>query len=113
MGLFSQPGGRATGRFGTFRKEAEAKKKGRVATGLEDELQVPEYDSSRLAGLTQEQMAPGMGLLRRGLQKARAGRYGAYFVELTQVWFWIRICLARSLPPIFPAAWRTEIQTFI
>ena len=47
----------------------------RGLTKTDDER--PEYDRSKLAGLQQEQMAPGLAELRRQMQSARGKRYGS------------------------------------
>jgi hypothetical protein len=41
----------------------------------DDSLAIPQYDQSRIAGLAQEQMAPALSELRRGLTGARSRRY--------------------------------------
>jgi len=39
--------------------------------------EAPQYDLSRIAGLSQEQAAPSIGGLRRQMQQIQAGRYGS------------------------------------
>jgi hypothetical protein len=76
MALFSQPGGRATGRFGTFEREAEARRKAGIAiAGGQDKGQAPEFSLERVRALSQEQMSPQISAVRRAIQGVQAGRF--------------------------------------
>ena len=65
---------RPTGRFGTFEKEAGARRKSLTATCVEDENQIPVYDLGRIKELTQEALAPALGRSRRALSEQLSGR---------------------------------------
>lgn len=98
-------------RYGTTESEMAARKKSRIATGLEEELKVPEYDTGRIAGLTQEQMSPALGSLRRQMQRVQARRYASPLARREAIRGGIR-GFGEALPAIQAGAQRTAMGLY-
>lgn len=69
-------------------------------------LRVPKYDQSRVTGLAQEQVAAGIGKMRRELQRVQAGRYGSPVARGEAIRGGIR-GFGEALAPLQAAATRT------
>ena len=101
----------ANWRYGTTERERGARRKGRIALGLEEEREVPEYDTKRIAGITQEQMAPALSGLRRQMQRVQARRYGSLLGRKEAIRGGLR-GFGEALAPIQATAARTAVGLY-